>query len=223
MISAWIANSECRLPSPARTAPVSSMRTASPGSTSSQPHPAAFIHEAAADLAPCQISVMISGMDVIDPTERIAFVIRMVSGALTQEIEQALRPVRLTQVQLAALVQLSRGGDLSATELARRSGVTPQSMASALGGLQKRALVVRAPHPTHGRVVQFSVTEDGRSLAAQGQQMVAGVNAKAMALVDPGERQRLHGLLLTLAGGLGLPVEHEQLKANKRMHARLSK
>jgi len=154
---------------------------------------------------------MISGMDVIDPTQRIAFVIRMISGALTQEIERALRPVRLTHVQLGALVQLSRGGDLSTAELARRSGVTPQSMASALAGLQKRALVVRAPHPTHGRVVCFSVTEDGRSLAARGQQMVAGVNAKALALVDPGERQRLHGLLLTLASGLGLPVEHEQL------------
>jgi len=150
-------------------------------------------------------------MDVIDPTERIAFVLRMVSGALTQEIEQALRPVRLTQVQLAALVQLSRGGDLSATELARRTGITPQSMASALAGLQKRTLVVRAPHPTHGRVVCFSVTEDGRSLAAEGQQMVAGVNAKALALVENGERQRLHSLLLTLASGLGLPVQHEQL------------
>ena len=150
-------------------------------------------------------------MEVVDPTERLAFVIRMISGALTQEVEQALRPVRLTQVQLAALVLLSRGGDLSATELARRSGVTPPSMSSALGGLQQRALVVRGPHPTHGRVVQFSVTEDGRSLAARGQQMVAGLNAKALALLDPDARQQLHGLLLTLAGGLGLPVEHEQL------------
>ena len=101
--------------------------------------------------------------------------------------------------------------DLSATELARRSDVTPQSMSSALGGLQQRVLVVRGPHPTHGRVVQFSVTEDGRCLAARGQQMVAGVNARALALLDPDARQRLHGLLLTLAGGLGLPVEHEQL------------
>src|ERR1700739_902317 len=107
---------------------------------------------------------MISGMDVIDPTERLAFVIRMISGALTQEIEQALRPVRLTQVQLAALVLLSRGGDLSATELARRSGVTPQSMSSALAGLQQRALVVRAPHPTQRRGVEVSVHGAGRFL-----------------------------------------------------------
>jgi DNA-binding MarR family transcriptional regulator len=91
---------------------------------------------------------MISVMDVVDPSERIAYVIRMISGALTQEIEQALRPVQLTQVQLAALVQLSRTDGLSAAELARRCGVTPQSMASALGRIDERGLITRAAHPT---------------------------------------------------------------------------
>jgi DNA-binding MarR family transcriptional regulator len=155
---------------------------------------------------------MVSGMEeLVDPSERITYVIRMVSGAVTQGVEQALRPVRLTLVQLGALVQLGRGGDLSTAELARRVGVTPQSMASALGGLEARALITRAPHPTHGRVVQVSITDEGRSLAARAQRLTAGVDARALALIRPDERQHLHALLLALATGLGLPVEHERL------------
>jgi DNA-binding XRE family transcriptional regulator len=67
---------------------------------------------------------------IVDPVERIAYVVRMVSGAFTQEVEQALRPVKLTQIQLAALVQLSlsTGHGLSTAELAKRCGVTAQSM-----------------------------------------------------------------------------------------------
>jgi DNA-binding MarR family transcriptional regulator len=148
---------------------------------------------------------------LVDPAERIAYVVRMISGALTQEVEQALRPVQLTQVQLAALVQLSLSDGLSAAELARRCGVTPQSMASALAGLERRALIARAPHPTHGRVVEIRVTEDGRELAERARRLTAGANAKALALVEPDERPRLHELLLALATGLGLPIEHEQL------------
>jgi DNA-binding MarR family transcriptional regulator len=84
-------------------------------------------------------------------------------------------------------------------------------MASALAGLEGRALIARAPHPTHGRVVEIRVTEDGRELAERAQRLTAGVNAKALALVEPDERPRLHELLLALATGLGLPIEHEQL------------
>jgi DNA-binding MarR family transcriptional regulator len=146
---------------------------------------------------------------IVDPVERIAYVVRMVSGALTQEVERALRPVRLTQVQLAALVQVGRGGGLSTAELARRCGVTAQSMASALSGLHERGLVARAQR---GRVVEIRATEEGRALAEQAQRLTAGVNAKALALLDPPDRWRLHALLLQLAGGLGLPVEHERAK-----------
>ena len=155
---------------------------------------------------------MIRGVDeLVDPAERIGYVIRMLSGALTQDIEQALRPVRLTLVQMGALVYLGRGGDMSTAELARRIGVTPQSMASALSGLEARALVARSPHPTHGRVVQVRVTDDGRVLAVRAQRLTAGVEARALALLGPDERQHLPTRLMALATGLGLLIEHERL------------
>jgi DNA-binding MarR family transcriptional regulator len=60
-------------------------------------------------------------------------------------------------------------------------------------------------------VVQVSITDEGRSLAARAQRLTAGVDARALALIRPDERQHLHSLLLALATGLGLPVEHERL------------
>ncbi|MFC5219896.1 MarR family winged helix-turn-helix transcriptional regulator [Streptomyces coerulescens] len=149
---------------------------------------------------------------IVHPAERIAYVIRMVSGLLTQEVEQALRPVRLTQVQLAALVQLGLSEGLSTAVLARRCGVTAQSMASALSGLERRSLIRRAAHPIDGRVVEIHITREGQTLAEEAQQLTAGVNAKALALVEPDDRARLHSLLLQIAQGLGLPVEHEGVR-----------
>jgi DNA-binding MarR family transcriptional regulator len=159
---------------------------------------------------------------IVDPVERIAYVVRMVSGALTQEMEQALRPVKLTQIQLAALVQLSlsTGHGLSTAELAKRCGVTAQSMSSALAGLCRRGLITRAPPPTHGRVVEIRVTDDGRTLAQQAQRLTAGVNARALVLVNTHDRRLLHELPLQVATGLGLPVAHESTAATTQQSER---
>ncbi|HET6736930.1 MarR family winged helix-turn-helix transcriptional regulator [Mycobacterium sp.] len=145
----------------------------------------------------------------IDPANRIAYLVRMVSGTLMQQIEQALRPVGLTQVQLGVLVHLDLvEGDagLSTAELSRLGGVTPQSMASALANLQRRELVLRGDRPARGRAIELRITDDGRELARLAQTLTAGVDARALALIEPADRDRLRELLQLVAMGSGAPI-----------------
>ena len=98
--------------------------------------------------------------------QRLPYTMRMVSQALSQQLERTLRPLGLTHAQLAALAQLESqpAFGLSGANLANRAGVTPQSMSTAIGSLLERGLVVRTPHPTHGRVLEVRITAEGARL-----------------------------------------------------------
>src|SRR6266487_1975169 len=77
-------------------------------------------------------------------------------------VDDALRRVGLTNAQYAVLAMLEDEGALSSAELARRCFVTPQTMNQIVASLQARALVGRAAHPHHGRILQTSLTEHER-------------------------------------------------------------
>lgn len=148
---------------------------------------------------------------ITEPVTRIAYLVRMLSNSLSQQIERALRPLQLTQAQLAALAQLALGpaDGLSGAELGRRAGVTPQSMSTAVAGLHRRGLVTRSRHPTHGRMIQIRITEEGRRVLERAQELTAPVDARALALLSVDERQQLRTLLLRTMTAAGVPLANE--------------
>lgn len=147
-----------------------------------------------------------AGDGAVEPVTRIAYLVRILANTLSQQIEQALRPVGLTQAQLAALGQLafSEEGWLSGAELGRRAGVTAQAMSTSLAGLEARGLVQRGPHPTRGRVVQVWITDDGRRLLETAQRLTAPVDTRALALLAPDEQRQLRVLLVRTMAGAGM-------------------
>ena len=152
-----------------------------------------------------------TGRAAVEPSTRTAYLVRMLASALGQQVEQALRPVGLTQAQLAALGQLafSAEGWLSGAELGRRAGVTAQGMSTALAGLRSRGLVDRGPHPTRGRVIRVWITEDGHRLLERAQRLTAPVDTRAMALLSDDEQRQMRALLLRAMAGAGVQVPGE--------------
>ncbi|TQM43798.1 DNA-binding MarR family transcriptional regulator [Pseudonocardia cypriaca] len=146
------------------------------------------------------------GHGIVEPSTRIAYLVRMLANALNQQVEQALRPVGLTQAQLAALGQLAicAEGWLSGAELGRRAGITAQGMSTALAGLQSRGLVERGPHPSRGRVIRVWITEDGRRLLERAQRLTAPVDMRATALLSVDEQRQLREFLLRAMAGVGV-------------------
>src|SRR6202161_1128316 len=73
----------------------------------------------------------------------------------------------LSDTQLAALAALERHAAMTPGELAEHEKVQPPSMTRVISALEALGLVTRAPHPTDGRQVRLTVTEQGRDLVQQ--------------------------------------------------------
>ena len=80
-------------------------------------------------------------------------------------LDNALRDLGVTLTQWTVLSFLLREPGLSAADLARRSFISQQGVAGILTRLERAGLVARTQHPTHGRIVEVTVTSAGRALA----------------------------------------------------------
>jgi DNA-binding MarR family transcriptional regulator len=76
-------------------------------------------------------------------------------------MEAALRAHGLTGAQYAVLSVLARDPGMSGADLARACNTTPQAMNGVLATLERDGLVERQPHPTHGRILQVTLTREG--------------------------------------------------------------
>jgi DNA-binding MarR family transcriptional regulator len=92
----------------------------------------------------------------------VGFLLVQAWYALRSAMDAALRPHDLTPFQYGALSVLARDPGLSGADLARACNLTPQSINEVLPTLERKGLIERRPHPTHGRILQSKLTDDGR-------------------------------------------------------------
>ncbi|MEU4746958.1 MarR family transcriptional regulator [Actinosynnema sp. NPDC023658] len=104
--------------------------------------------------------------------EHLCSRLRRAEQALSGHHEAALRRYGLTMTRYTALLALLREDGMSGARLARACGVTQQSMAGVLAGMQKKGLVDRRPSPVHAKVLVTTLTPEGRDLLARAYQDV---------------------------------------------------
>jgi DNA-binding MarR family transcriptional regulator len=97
----------------------------------------------------------------------------------------------LSDTQLAALAALERHAAMTPGELAEHEKVQPPSMTRVIAALQERGLVTRAPHPTDGRQVKLTVTEQGRELVQQSRRLREAWLAQRLRELSQEERATL--------------------------------
>jgi len=85
-------------------------------------------------------------------------------GLLLRRIRSVGAPNELSLTETTVLTRLDKEGPATAADLARLHGMKPQSMASTVAALQKRALVARRPHPSDRRRMNIELTAKGLSL-----------------------------------------------------------
>jgi DNA-binding MarR family transcriptional regulator len=143
---------------------------------------------------------------------RVGYELKRAQQAFCLTADDALRQVGLTNAQYAVLAMLEDEGALSGADLARRCFVTPQTMNQIVASLQARALVERAAHPFHGRILQTSLTDRGRSLLAAAHEQVRAVEARMVAGLSEQERHDLVRLLGACAHALTPPGSGEHAR-----------
>lgn len=93
---------------------------------------------------------------------RLAADLRAALGPLVRRLRRFRPDDELTLSQTSALVRIDRDGPTTGSELAAAEGIRPQSMATILGRLYERGLVVRRPDPADGRRLLVSLSDAGR-------------------------------------------------------------
>ena len=91
------------------------------------------------------------------------YLLRQAWHAFRTAMEIALRPHNLTSPQYAVLSVLAHSPGASNADLARACNTTPQAMNGVLATLERARMVERRPHPTHGRILQVTLTDEGRA------------------------------------------------------------
>jgi DNA-binding MarR family transcriptional regulator len=92
----------------------------------------------------------------------VGYLLRQASYRFRGAMDAALRPYGLTAPQYAVLSVLRQEPGASGADLARACNTTAQAMNGVLVTLERAGLVGRSPHPTHGRILQADLTEEGR-------------------------------------------------------------
>lgn len=133
---------------------------------------------------------------------RFGYVLKHVQDALRRTMDERLGDADLTTPQYAAMTALEHEDGLSNAELARRCFVTPQTMHSVVTRLEDEGLLRRRPHPTHGRIQQLHLTDEGRARLSRGHEIVEAVEATMTANVRSDEVAQAKAVLLKCAAAL---------------------
>lgn len=125
-----------------------------------------------------------------------AFLLSGLGRIVRDEIEVELRRHDLGLRHLSALGHLSRQPDISYSELARRVGVTAQSMQATLRQLEDHGAVERITSAGRGRTAQLRLTATGMNLLTTGRHAITEVDGRLFSDLQPSDRQELTRLLL---------------------------
>lgn len=134
-------------------------------------------------------------MGEIPVEEYLCTRIRRAEQALMAHHEAVLRGHGLTMTQYTVLLAISREGGMSGAQLARACGVTQQTMATVLTGLQARGLIVRQASPVHAKVMIATLTGAGQELLDRAYQEVIVLERALTSAFTPDEHTALCELL----------------------------
>lgn len=115
--------------------------------------------------------------------EALANELRIGIGLLLRRLRQVPAADELTLPEAAALARLDRYGPATASELAKREQISPQSMGATTAALEARGLLERSPDPGDGRRQILSPTRAGMATLrgrrnARSQAMAAALDAE---------------------------------------------
>jgi DNA-binding MarR family transcriptional regulator len=126
---------------------------------------------------------------------RLGQLVKRLDQLLAADKSEVLRKFDLTMPQYSTLAALAASTGMSGAQLARASGVTPQTMAIILGNLEAKGLVDRTPSPLHPKVLVTKLTREGRALLKKADAQVQALEDHLAGAYQDGEQAQLRSLL----------------------------
>jgi DNA-binding MarR family transcriptional regulator len=132
----------------------------------------------------------------------IGYNLKITQHRLRQRLDAELARVGITAPQNAVLLAVAGNPRMSNAELARAAFVTPQTMQAILVNLERDGLIVRSPHPEHGRVIMTELTAAGEQAVAGGAKAADAVEKRMLSRLSVEEARVLCELLKRCAAAL---------------------
>ena len=104
------------------------------------------------------------GEGKLGPAGHLGYLLRQAANAHRRRMDRALSSLGLNHPQFLVLMMISAYPGCSNAEIARLAMLTPQTVHAIITGLQQKALIVRRPDGTHGRILNIDLTDAGREL-----------------------------------------------------------
>jgi DNA-binding MarR family transcriptional regulator len=120
------------------------------------------------------------------------------------------QPSGLSMTAVSTLSTLERSGPTRLTQLAALAGVTQPAMTQLISRLEDDGLVRREPDPADGRVVQVTVTDDGRATLARRRARRAERLTVILAQLSPEHRAALTAALPALDALASANPQHKE-------------
>jgi len=140
---------------------------------------------------------------------RISYLVGRLDRALRRRMNEALAPSGLSLAQYTVLSVLQARGELSNAQLANRAFITPQAMNEVVQTLEGQKLVTRRQDPSHGRIVQLTLTVRGLEMLRGCDAAVRALEQSMLAPLSDAGREALSSALnaciQTLEGRLETP------------------
>jgi DNA-binding MarR family transcriptional regulator len=134
----------------------------------------------------------------------MSFLLIAAGRTAQRRLDEALGQRDVTLRHVGALGHLARQPDLSYSDLARRAGITPQSMRATVRHLERLG-AVRRTLPGHGHAARLEVTPRGHDLLSWAGEQAHAVDAEVLAAVEPDRRESLRQPLVAIAMPDGPP------------------
>lgn len=112
------------------------------------------------------------------------FLIWRANTVVHNRLKDALENLGVSVSQWGIMEHIDEFGALSAADISRGIHLTPQSINTALGVIERAGLIVRQPHPDHGRIVMWALTPTGREVVAEGRRRVAVVRKEVEGILS---------------------------------------
>lgn len=111
----------------------------------------------------------------------LAYLLRQAQSAARLSMERSLAHLGVTPPQFVALTMLRAYPGLSGAELARVALLTPQTVGVIIRNLERDRAIAKAPHPVHGRILQWTLTRRGRQMLEKCRRRALAVERKLAA------------------------------------------
>ena len=132
----------------------------------------------------------------------VGYNLKITQHRLRQRLDAELAWLGITAPQNAVLLAVAGNPRISNAALARAAFVTPQTMQAILVNLERGGLIVRSPHPGHGRVIMTGLTKAGQKAVAEGTKAADVVERQMLSMLSAEEARLLRELLKRCAAAL---------------------